>query len=160
MDRDEAKARGTALRGFLWSRLPVSGARSVTALARKAGIQPTTATSWWTKGHVPDNTSLRLLAEALGVEHSELVAAYEGSTGRTWVLTDPALEALIERTVETTVRRVLAEQEGARGIEDPANATGGGGAGPTGPNDRPAGASDARTPTGQAVATGRGLPRH
>jgi transcriptional regulator with XRE-family HTH domain len=105
----------------------------VTALARKAGIQPTTATSWWTKGIVPDNASLKVLADALGVEHSELVAAYEGSTGRTWVLTDPALEALIERTVETTVRRVLAEQNRTRGFDDARTATDGGGAGPTAP---------------------------
>jgi transcriptional regulator with XRE-family HTH domain len=106
MDRDEAKARGAALRAFLAARLPVPGAGSVTALARKAGIQPTTATSWWTKGYVPDNASLRLLADALGVESSDLVAAYEGSTGQTWVLTSPELELLVEKTV----RRVLAEQ--------------------------------------------------
>ena len=111
MDRDEAKARGAALRAFLTERLPVPGARSVTALARKAGIQPTTATSWWTKGYVPDNTSLQLLAGALGVELSDLVAAYQGSRGRTWVLTDPELQALIEQAVETTVRRVLAERD-------------------------------------------------
>jgi transcriptional regulator with XRE-family HTH domain len=116
----------------------------VTALARKAGIQPTTATSWWTKGIVPDNASLKVLADALGVEHSELVAAYEGSTGRTWVLTDPALEALIERTVETTVRRVLAEQDRTRRIDDPASATGGGGAGPTTPGTT----NPPRPPTG------------
>jgi transcriptional regulator with XRE-family HTH domain len=111
MDRDEAKARGAALRAFLAARLPVPGARSVTALARKAGIQPTTATSWWTKGYVPDNASLRLLADALGVELSDLVAAYDGSGGRTWVFGDPELEALIERAVERALRRVLAERE-------------------------------------------------
>ena len=53
------------------SRLPVFGAGSVTTLARKGGIQPTTATSWWTKGYVPDNTSLRLLAEALGEDEAD-----------------------------------------------------------------------------------------
>jgi transcriptional regulator with XRE-family HTH domain len=112
MDRDEAKARGAALRAYLASRLPVPGARSVTALARKAGIQPTTATSWWTKGYVPDNASLRLLADALGVDLSDLVAAYEGTGGRrSWVFTDHELEALLERTVELTVQRVLAERE-------------------------------------------------
>jgi transcriptional regulator with XRE-family HTH domain len=115
MDRDDAKARGAALRTFMVARLPVPGARSVTALARKAGIQPTTATSWWTKGYVPDNNSLRLLAAALGVEPSDLVAAYEGSGGRSWVLTDPELQTLIEHAVETTVRRVLAERERAKG---------------------------------------------
>jgi hypothetical protein len=40
------------------------------------------------------------------VESSDLVAAYEGSTGQTWVLTSPELELLVEKTV----RRVLAEQ--------------------------------------------------
>jgi transcriptional regulator with XRE-family HTH domain len=110
MDRDEARARGAALRAFLAARLPVPGARSVTALARKAGIQPTTATSWWTKGYVPDNNSLRLLADALGVELSDLVAAYEGSSGPTWVFTNPELAELIDRAVDTTVRRVLEER--------------------------------------------------
>ena len=113
MDRDEAKARGVTLRAYLAGRLPVPGATSITALARKAGIQPTTATSWWTKGYVPDNTSLRLLAEALGADLSELVSAYEGSSRRTWVFTDPELEALIDRVSEVAVRRVLAEQRAA-----------------------------------------------
>jgi transcriptional regulator with XRE-family HTH domain len=113
MERDEAKSRGTALRAFLQSRLPVTGAGSVTALARKAGIRPTTATSWWTKGKVPDNASLRLLADALGVELSDLVAAYEGSSGRPWVLTSPELKAIIDEAVETAIRRVLAERERA-----------------------------------------------
>jgi transcriptional regulator with XRE-family HTH domain len=116
MNRDEAKTRGAALRAFMATRLPVPGARSVTALARKAGIQPTTATSWWTKGYVPDNGSLRLLADALGVELSDLVAAYEGSSGRTWVFTDPELEAVINRVAEAAVRRVLAERQ--RGEDD------------------------------------------
>ena len=68
-------------------------------------------TGWWTKGYVPDNASLHLLADALGVDLSDLVAAYEGTGGRTWVFTDPEFEALLERTVEMTVRRVLAERE-------------------------------------------------
>jgi len=119
MDRDEAKARGAALRVYLAARLPVAGVRSVTALARMAGIQPTTATSWWTKGYVPDSASLRLLADALGVDVSELMAAYEGSAGRTRVFSDPELEALLERAAETAVRRVLAEQVSPVGIEDP-----------------------------------------
>ena len=80
------------------------------ARRRKAGIQPTTATSWWTKGYVPDNNSLRLLADALGVELSDLVAAYEGSSGPTWVFTNPELAELIDRAVDTTVRRVLEER--------------------------------------------------
>jgi transcriptional regulator with XRE-family HTH domain len=115
MDRDEAKARGQVLRTFLRSQLPGPEARSITALARKAGLRPNTLTSWWSKGYVPDNNSLRLLADALGVELSDLVATYEGSSGRTWVLTDHELEALIERTVEMTVRRVMAERESAVG---------------------------------------------
>jgi transcriptional regulator with XRE-family HTH domain len=111
MERDDAKARGAALRAYLQAHLPVPAARSVTALARAAGLRPTTVTSWWTKGYVPDNASLRLLADALGVELSDLVAAYEGSAGRTWVFSDPELEALIGRAVETAVQRVLAARE-------------------------------------------------
>jgi transcriptional regulator with XRE-family HTH domain len=115
MERDDAKARGAALRAYLASKLPVPGAASVTALARKAGLRPTTVTSWWTKGYVPDNASLRLLADALGVELSDLVAAYEGSAGRTWVFSDPELEALLTRAAETAVRRVLAERGRGKG---------------------------------------------
>jgi len=81
-----------------------------TRLARRAGLRPNTVTSWWTKGNLPDNASLQLLAGALEVELPELVAVYEGSRGRTWVLTDPELQALIEQAVETTVRRDLAGQ--------------------------------------------------
>lgn len=95
------------LAGGVASRLPVFGAGPVTALARKAGIQPTTATSWWPKGSAPDNTSLRLLADGIGVELSDRVAAYEGSSGRPWVLSDPELDVLIERAVEKALRRVL-----------------------------------------------------
>jgi len=113
MERDDAKVRGAALRAFLRSRLPVSGAGSVSALARKAGLRPSTATNWWTKGTIPDNASLRLLAEALGVELSDLVAAYEGSAERSWVLTSPELEGIIERAVEKAVRQVLAERDRA-----------------------------------------------
>jgi transcriptional regulator with XRE-family HTH domain len=128
MDRDEAKARGIALRAFIRSQLPVPEARSVTALARKAGLRPNTVTSWWTKGYVPDNTSLRLLADALGVELSELVTAYEGSAGPTWVLTSPELQALVERGAEVAVRRVLAERGlvGISGRSDPTSEPGGG----------------------------------
>jgi transcriptional regulator with XRE-family HTH domain len=114
MERDEAKVRGEALRAHLQSRLPVPDAKSVSALARRAGLRPTTVSSWWTKGNVPDNASLRLLADALGVDASDLVAAYEGSSGRTWVFTDPELEALIDRVSELTARRVLAEQKAVR----------------------------------------------
>jgi hypothetical protein len=35
----------------------------------------------------------------------------EGSSGRTWVFTDPELEALIDRASEAAARRVLAEQK-------------------------------------------------
>jgi hypothetical protein len=42
-------------------------------------------------------------------EASVLLAADEGSSGRTWVFTDPELEALIDRVSEVAVRRVLAE---------------------------------------------------
>jgi transcriptional regulator with XRE-family HTH domain len=115
MERDESKARGAALRAYLASKLPVPRATSVTSLARAAGLRPTTVTSWWTKGHVPDNASLRLLADVLGVELSDLVAAYEGSAGRTWVVSDPELEALLTRAAEIAVRRVLAERDRGRG---------------------------------------------
>src|ERR1035437_2849756 len=115
MDRDEAKARGLVLRTFLRSQLPVPEARSITALARKAGLRPNTLTSWWSKGYVPDNNSLRLLADALGVELSDLVAAYEGSSGHTWVFTNPELAELIDRAVDTAIRRVLTERERSGG---------------------------------------------
>jgi transcriptional regulator with XRE-family HTH domain len=122
MNRDESKARGAALRSYLVAHLPVPGARSVTALARKAGIQPTTATNWWTKGHVPDNTSLQVLADALGVGLSDLIAAYDGSAGRSWIFSDPELEALlelaVERGAERAARRVLAERRRDQGAED------------------------------------------
>ena len=111
MERDDTRARGAALRAYLQAHLPVPAARSVTALARTAGLRPTTVTSWWTKGYVPDNASLRLLANALGIELSDLATAYEGSAGRSWVFSDPELEALIGRAVETAIRRVLTERE-------------------------------------------------
>jgi transcriptional regulator with XRE-family HTH domain len=115
MDRDEAKARGTALRAYLQARLPVAGAQTITSLARRVGVRPNTMTSWWTKGTVPDNATLELLAGALGVQLANLVAAYEGTAGRNWVFSDPELEALLERAAERgaerAVRRVLAERE-------------------------------------------------
>jgi transcriptional regulator with XRE-family HTH domain len=111
MDREEAKVRGAALRAYIRTKLPIADARSITALARKAGLRPNTVAAWWTEGSTPDNDSLRALGGVLGVELSELVAAYEGSSGRTWVLTDPELAALVERAAETAVRRVLAERE-------------------------------------------------
>jgi hypothetical protein len=64
---------------------------------------------------VPDNTSLRLIADAIGADFSDLVAAYEGTGGRNWVFSDPELEALLERAAEKgaerAVRQVLAERE-------------------------------------------------
>ncbi|MGA2514212.1 MAG: helix-turn-helix transcriptional regulator [Candidatus Limnocylindrales bacterium] len=120
MERDQAKARGTALREYLQARLPVAGAQTVTSLARKAGVRPNTMTSWWTKGTVPDNATLELLAGALGVQLADLVEAYQGSGGRTWVFSDRELEALLERAAERgaerAVRRVLAEREPDRGV--------------------------------------------
>ena len=111
MERDQAKARGAALRVFLTARLPVPGAQTVTALARKAGIRANTMTSWWSKGTVPDNATLQLLADALGVELSDIVAAYQGTGGRTWVISHSELRAMMESAAETAVRRVLAERE-------------------------------------------------
>jgi transcriptional regulator with XRE-family HTH domain len=114
MDRDEAKVRGAALRAYLQAHLPVEDASSISSLARKAGLQPTTMTSWWTKGYVPDNASLQRLADALGVELADLVGAYQGSSGVTWVFTSAELEALVERAVEVGVRRALKERDGER----------------------------------------------
>ena len=111
MERDQAKARGAALRVFLAARLPVPGAQTVTALARKAGIRANTMTSWWSKGTVPDNATLQLLANALGVELSDIVAAYQGTGGRTWVISHSELGQMMETAAEMAVRRVLAERE-------------------------------------------------
>lgn len=110
MERDEARIRGAALREHLQARLPVPGATSVTALARKAGLRPSTVTAWWASGTVPDAASLQRLAEALHVPLSELVEAYEGSGLRTWVLTDQELETLLQRAAAAAVRQVLAER--------------------------------------------------
>ena len=99
------------MRIFLTARLPVPGAQTVTALARKAGIRANTMTSWWSKGTVPDNATLQLLADALGVELSDIVAAYQGTGGRTWVISHSELRAMMESAAETAVRRVLAERE-------------------------------------------------
>jgi transcriptional regulator with XRE-family HTH domain len=104
MERDEAKARGAALKVYLLARLPVTGAASITALARRAGLRPSTVTDWWAQGTVPDAASLQHLAEALGVDLAELVGAYQGSGARTWVFTDTDLESLVRRVVEETVR--------------------------------------------------------
>jgi transcriptional regulator with XRE-family HTH domain len=89
----------------------------VGSIARMAGLRATTVSSWWTKGHVPDNASLRLLAEALGVELADLVAAYDGSEGRTWVFSDSELEALVERAVDRALIRHVAERGGDDGAE-------------------------------------------
>lgn len=108
VERDTARERGAALRGYLAAHLPVSHARSVTALAAAAGLRPTTVTSWWTKGTVPDQASLQRLADVLGVDAADLVGAYAGTPQRSWVFTDAELEALVARAVETGVRRALA----------------------------------------------------
>jgi hypothetical protein len=57
------------------------------------------------------------------VNLSDLVAAYEGSGGRTWVLTSPELEALMERVVQKTVRRVLDERDDTNAIDDAAESS-------------------------------------
>lgn len=111
MERDQAKDRGAALRAHLLMRLPVPGATSITALARKAGLRPSTVTAWWSRGTVPDAASLQLVATAMGVDLAELVAAYQSSGVRTWVLTDPELDTLMRRAAEEAVRRVLAERD-------------------------------------------------
>ena len=111
MDRDDAKARGRALRAYLESKLPVPDARSITALAQKAGLRPTTMSGWWSRGNSPDSASLRMLADALGVDLSEVIAAYEGIGGPSGVVTSQELHALVEHAVETAIRRVLAEHD-------------------------------------------------
>jgi hypothetical protein len=72
----------------------------------------------------PTTPACGLLAEALGVEVSDLIAAYEGSSGRPWVLSDPELEDLIERAVENVLRRFLdrcdAEGPGREAVGAPA----------------------------------------
>jgi len=112
VNRDEAKLRGAALRDFLRSKLPVPGARSITALARKAGLRPNTVTSWWSKGFVPDNASLERLAGALDLELVDLIRAYNATPEPTWTFTNAELESLLDRTVEKALLRVRAEREG------------------------------------------------
>jgi hypothetical protein len=74
--------------------------------------------SWTTKGRTPDNASLQRLADALEVELSELIAAYEGSQGPRRVLDEPDLEALLERAAERgaelAIRRLMSEHTGRR----------------------------------------------
>jgi transcriptional regulator with XRE-family HTH domain len=113
MERDEAKVRGAALRAYLLAYLPVPDASSITALARKAGLRPSTVTDWWTRGAVPDAASLQRLASALGVDLSDLVAAYQASGSRTWILRQPDLEALIRRVVQETVKELGRQRHGS-----------------------------------------------
>ena len=112
MDRQASKARGIALRTYLRAHLPQPGIASVSALARRAGLQPSTATAWWGRGTVPDHRSLERLADALGLPAESLVAAYEGSAppGRVWVLTSPELEQLLQRAAEEGARRALGKR--------------------------------------------------
>jgi len=115
MDRQMAQARGVALRSYLQAHLPQPDLGSVSALARRAGLRPSTVTAWWGRGTVPDHRSLERLAEALGLPVGSLVAAYEGSAppGRVWVLTSPELEELLRRAAEEGARRALAERDRA-----------------------------------------------
>jgi transcriptional regulator with XRE-family HTH domain len=85
----------------------------MSALARRAGLRPSTVTAWWTRGTVPDHRSLERLAGALGLPAEALVAAYDGTApaGRVWVLTTPELEELLRRAAEEGARRALAERD-------------------------------------------------
>jgi transcriptional regulator with XRE-family HTH domain len=114
MKTQEDKQRGSALKAYLETRLPLPGVGSISALARKAGLRPSTLTAWWGRGAVPDNASLERLATVMGVDLAEVVAAYRGSgaSGRSWVFTDAELEALLKRAAKEAVREVLAEREG------------------------------------------------
>lgn len=81
-ENELAKARGQALWDYMESLLPVNGARSVGALARRAGLRASTVTDWHTKGKAPDTASLGKLATALGVGLADLQTAYgRGSEG-------------------------------------------------------------------------------
>jgi transcriptional regulator with XRE-family HTH domain len=113
MDRQASQKRGKALRKYLQAHLPQPGIASVSALARRAGLQPSTVTAWWSQGTVPDHRSLERMAGALGLPVEALVAAYEGSAppGRVWVLTSPELEQLLQRAAEEGARRALADKE-------------------------------------------------
>jgi transcriptional regulator with XRE-family HTH domain len=119
MDPDDARARGARLRQYLQEHLPVGDVRSVTALARKAGLRPATVVSWTTKGRTPDNASLQRLAETIHVELSDLVAAYEGSGRPRWVLEDSDLEALLERAAQRGAELAIGrlERDGQGGVK-------------------------------------------
>lgn len=109
MDRKVAQARAVALRGYLQAHLPQPGIASVSALARKAGLRPSTVTAWWSRGTIPDHLSLERLAGALGLQVESLVSAYEGTApaGRVWILTSPELGQLLSRAAEEGARRAL-----------------------------------------------------
>jgi transcriptional regulator with XRE-family HTH domain len=104
-----SQKRAQALKNYLLAHLPQPGIASMSALARKAGLRPSTVTAWWSQGTVPDHRSLQNLAEALGLPVEALVAAYEGDAppGRVWVLTTPELEELLSRAAEEGARRAL-----------------------------------------------------
>ena len=113
MDRHAAQARGVTLRSYLQGHLPQPGIASMSALARRAGLRPSTLTAWWTHGSVPDHQSLERLAQALGLPAEALVAAYEGTApaGRVWVLTSPELQELLRTAAEEGARRALADRD-------------------------------------------------
>jgi transcriptional regulator with XRE-family HTH domain len=108
-----SQKRAQALRQYLLAHLPQPGIASMSALARLAGLRPSTVTAWWSQGTAPDHRSLKRLAGALGLPVESLVAAYEGATpaGRVWVLTTPELEELLSRAAEEGARRALAERD-------------------------------------------------
>jgi transcriptional regulator with XRE-family HTH domain len=113
MDRKVAQTRAQALRQYLLAHLPQPGIGSISALARLAGLRPSTVTAWWSQGTVPDHRSLERLAGALGLPVESLVAAYEGAApaGRVWVLTTPELEELLSRAAEEGARRALQKRK-------------------------------------------------
>lgn len=113
MDRHAAQGRGVTLRSYLEGHLPQPGIGSLSALARRAGLRPSTLTAWWTRGTVPDHRSLERLAQALGLPTEALVAAYDGTApaGRVWVLTSPELEELLRRAAKEGARDALADRD-------------------------------------------------
>jgi transcriptional regulator with XRE-family HTH domain len=79
MDRDESKRHAAALRDYLEARLPMAGVKTISGLARKAGLRHSTLTTWWTGGAAPSTASLQRLAGAIGVDVTDLVAVYQGT---------------------------------------------------------------------------------
>jgi len=64
-------------------------------------------TNWWAKGTTPDQATLKLVADELGVDLGDLIQAIEGPSPRPRVLSDPDLEALLERAARRGAQLAL-----------------------------------------------------